>query len=115
MEQFSFLNNVFVFLPAQVSLNHEIYIEYGGLPYQYKAAQFHFHWGEADRRGSEHSVDSEAFPMEVRRESNGMNSSEKKQTQKTRKGPYFTCYVWSFSGYLSILILPSSNNVFNRT
>ncbi|XP_064612400.1 carbonic anhydrase 2-like isoform X2 [Liolophura sinensis] len=50
---------------AQVNLDHDIFIEYGGLPYQYKAAQFHFHWGEADRRGSEHSVDSDGFPMEM--------------------------------------------------
>jgi len=38
----------------------------GGLPGTYKLAQFHFHWGADDGKGSEHTVDSNAYPLEVR-------------------------------------------------
>ena len=31
----------------------------------YKFAQFHLHWGSANTRGSEHTIDSQAFPMEI--------------------------------------------------
>merc|ERR1740137_148741 len=37
----------------------------GGLGHGYKLAQAHFHWGSADRRGSEHVIDTTAFPMEL--------------------------------------------------
>ena len=37
----------------------------GGLNGQYAVAQFHFHWGSDDNRGSEHAVNGEQFPMEV--------------------------------------------------
>lgn len=38
----------------------------GALPGYYRAAQFHFHWGGNGRPGSEHTIDGERFPMEVR-------------------------------------------------
>ena len=37
----------------------------GGLPNVYKTAQFHFHWGHAKHHGSEHLINSKAFPLEV--------------------------------------------------
>ena len=37
----------------------------GGLPAAYNAAQFHFHWGSDDTKGSEHTVSGKEFPMEV--------------------------------------------------
>ncbi|XP_069135689.1 carbonic anhydrase 2-like isoform X2 [Argopecten irradians] len=40
-------------------------IQGGGLPGVYKAAQFHFHWGAVDKRGSEHYLDDNNFPMEM--------------------------------------------------
>ena len=36
-----------------------------GLPGTFKLAQFHFHWGTTDSDGSEHTVDGEAYPLEV--------------------------------------------------
>ncbi|XP_061077860.1 uncharacterized protein LOC133111477 isoform X1 [Conger conger] len=42
-------------------------IEGGGLSHKYFAMQFHFHWGKIDDHsdGSEHSVDSTRYPMEM--------------------------------------------------
>ena len=37
----------------------------GGLPGEYKLAQFHFHWGSDHQLGSEHHVNGEDFPAEV--------------------------------------------------
>jgi len=37
----------------------------GDLPGTYKLEQFHFHWGSADDKGSEHKVDNKAYPLEV--------------------------------------------------
>ncbi len=37
----------------------------GGLPTNYYAAQFHFHWGSNNIQGSEHTVDGKAYPLEV--------------------------------------------------
>lgn len=39
----------------------------GGLGYVYSTLQFHFHWGSEshDSGGSEHTVDSKRYPMEV--------------------------------------------------
>uniref|UniRef100_A0A3P9NSY4 Carbonic anhydrase n=1 Tax=Poecilia reticulata TaxID=8081 RepID=A0A3P9NSY4_POERE len=37
----------------------------GALPGHYRAAQFHFHWGERGTPGSEHTIDGERFPMEL--------------------------------------------------
>ncbi|CAG2198520.1 CA [Mytilus edulis] len=36
----------------------------GGLHGRHIVKQFHFHWGNADHRGSEHDVDGKQFPME---------------------------------------------------
>lgn len=38
----------------------------GGLAHStYKVAQFHFHWGSNDTRGSEHTYNGLSYPMEV--------------------------------------------------
>ncbi|XP_022339696.1 carbonic anhydrase 14-like isoform X2 [Crassostrea virginica] len=37
----------------------------GGLSRDYQAAQFHFHWGATDDRGSEHALDNKHYPMEM--------------------------------------------------
>uniref|UniRef100_A0A8D2Q529 Carbonic anhydrase n=1 Tax=Varanus komodoensis TaxID=61221 RepID=A0A8D2Q529_VARKO len=35
------------------------------LPFKFRALQFHFHWGDLDRNGSEHMVDGRQYPMEM--------------------------------------------------
>ncbi|KAK6192139.1 hypothetical protein SNE40_003669 [Patella caerulea] len=50
---------------AQVDVTGNQYISKGGLSEQYKLAQFHFHWGSDDTKGSEHQISSKTFPMEV--------------------------------------------------
>ena len=37
----------------------------GGLPADYIFTQFHFHWGNTAKRGSEHVIDNKRFPLEV--------------------------------------------------
>ena len=32
---------------------------------QYNLLQFHFHWGQNDFQGSEHTMDYKKFPLEV--------------------------------------------------
>ncbi len=51
---------------AQVDIEDPDYIvSGGGLPGEYRVAQFHFHWGSNNRRGSEHTIDGKRFPLEV--------------------------------------------------
>ncbi|KPP72607.1 hypothetical protein Z043_108380 [Scleropages formosus] len=38
----------------------------GGLPGTYQTLQLHFHWGSSTTNGSEHTLDSRRYPMEVR-------------------------------------------------
>ncbi len=33
--------------------------------HEFELAEFRFHWGREDTRGSEHTVNFKAFPMEV--------------------------------------------------
>lgn len=42
------------------------YVANGGLSSVYSTAQFHFHWGADNGMGSEHQVDGQSFPLEVR-------------------------------------------------
>ncbi|CAG5122635.1 unnamed protein product, partial [Candidula unifasciata] len=42
----------------------EIYLKGGALPDEYKLEQFHFHWGQNSRRGSEHAFNGYHYPME---------------------------------------------------
>ncbi|KAK6192141.1 hypothetical protein SNE40_003670 [Patella caerulea] len=50
---------------AQVDVTGNQYISNGGLSEQYKLAQFHFHWGSDNTKGSEHQINSNTYPMEV--------------------------------------------------
>ncbi|XP_021345355.1 carbonic anhydrase 2-like isoform X2 [Mizuhopecten yessoensis] len=51
---------------VQVDLQGQsLTIQGGALPGVYKAAQFHFHWGAENKRGSEHNLDDQNFPMEM--------------------------------------------------
>ncbi|WAR15733.1 CAH14-like protein [Mya arenaria] len=51
---------------VQVDLNDQkMLISEGGMGATYIAEQFHFHWGAADTRGSEHSVNGRHYPMEM--------------------------------------------------
>ncbi|XP_030602362.1 carbonic anhydrase 4a [Archocentrus centrarchus] len=50
---------------AQVGLPHVCTISNGGLPTNYKAVQFHLHWGTDGGPGSEHTIDGEQYPMEL--------------------------------------------------
>lgn len=43
----------------------DLTVEGGGLPGRFKTAQFHFHWGSDNMRGSEHLSDGSSYPMEV--------------------------------------------------
>jgi len=55
-----------LFPVAHFALPQSVRLTGGALPGHYRAAQFHFHWGGNGRPGSEHTVDGERFPMEVR-------------------------------------------------
>ncbi|KAJ0061636.1 hypothetical protein NL108_005770, partial [Boleophthalmus pectinirostris] len=46
-------------LPQSVGLSG------GALPGNYRAANFHFHWGREGSPGSEHTIDGERLPMEM--------------------------------------------------
>jgi len=37
----------------------------GGLPGKYQFAQLHFHWGSDDSKGSEHTIDTKTYPLEL--------------------------------------------------
>ncbi|XP_052802891.1 carbonic anhydrase 2-like [Mya arenaria] len=51
---------------VQVDLNDQkMLISEGGLGSTFVAEQFHFHWGAADTRGSEHSINGRHYPMEM--------------------------------------------------
>ncbi|XP_044296598.1 carbonic anhydrase 15-like [Varanus komodoensis] len=47
------------------SAAEQINITKGGLGEKFRALQFHFHWGDLDRNGSEHMVDGRQYPMEM--------------------------------------------------
>ena len=38
----------------------------GGLPGSFKTVQFHLHWGPDENAGSEHEMNGQAYPAEVR-------------------------------------------------
>ncbi|KAK6166210.1 hypothetical protein SNE40_022962 [Patella caerulea] len=49
-----------------VNIRHDtMTIQNGGLDAPYQVVQFHFHWGSNDTRGSEHTLNGRAFPMEM--------------------------------------------------
>lgn len=56
-------------LAVKVDIKHEATVRGGDLDGVYKAVQFHLHWGKDGGPGSEHTVDGEQYPMEVRQRS----------------------------------------------
>lgn len=64
--KFTFLFVTFCTFLAVLTLPPSMRIRGGGLPATYKAIQLHLHWGMDDGPGSEHTVDGEQYPMEVR-------------------------------------------------
>ena len=40
-------------------------MHHGGLQNVYSTAQLHFHWGDNDRHGSEHTINGVPYPLEV--------------------------------------------------
>ncbi|XP_077995923.1 carbonic anhydrase 7-like [Glandiceps talaboti] len=50
---------------VQVNLQGDYYVSGGGLPSAYKAAQFHYHWGNDSMRGSEHMLNGKRYPAEM--------------------------------------------------
>ncbi|ESO96281.1 hypothetical protein LOTGIDRAFT_66515, partial [Lottia gigantea] len=48
-----------------ISHSNEMYCKGGGLPGEFKTAEFHFHWGSDDSRGSEHGIDMKNYPLEM--------------------------------------------------
>ncbi len=51
---------------VMVNLHGEYVISEGGLPNNFRAAEFHFHWGSYDQQGAEHAIDGVFAPAEVR-------------------------------------------------
>uniref|UniRef100_A0ACB8FYX7 Uncharacterized protein n=1 Tax=Sphaerodactylus townsendi TaxID=933632 RepID=A0ACB8FYX7_9SAUR len=47
------------------SAAEQINITKGGLQDTYRALQFHFHWGDINKNGSEHTIDGQQYPMEL--------------------------------------------------
>ncbi len=58
--------NVVFSTSVQVSIPITATVSGGNLEEPYKAVQFHLHWGTGGGPGSEHTVDGEQYPMEVR-------------------------------------------------
>ncbi|XP_078333312.1 carbonic anhydrase-like [Crassostrea virginica] len=50
---------------AVVSISQNITVVGGGLNGTFKAAQFHFHWGNDSTKGSEHTLNGNQYPMEL--------------------------------------------------
>ncbi|XP_029954625.1 carbonic anhydrase-like [Salarias fasciatus] len=48
-----------------VMADDSVEVSGGGLGHDYTTLQFHFHWGSHDTKGSEHTMDSKRYPMEM--------------------------------------------------
>lgn len=59
---------------VQVNTQGDFYMYGGGLPYVYKTAQFHFHWGDHSQYGAEHTIDGIEYPLEVNEFLNNLSS-----------------------------------------
>ena len=54
-----------MFTTASIAIEEEMYIQGANLGDRYKTAEFHFHWGPDNQRGSEHGINNYHHPMEV--------------------------------------------------
>ncbi|BFZ05503.1 hypothetical protein BsWGS_08540 [Bradybaena similaris] len=51
---------------AEVTFSgRSLYLSGGSLPARYKLEQLHFHWGQNDTHGSEHTINNHSSPMEL--------------------------------------------------
>ena len=62
---------LFVIIPiplftVQANLEGNYFVSGGGLPSTFKAVQFHFHWGNDNTAGGEHTQNGKTFAAEVR-------------------------------------------------
>lgn len=56
------------FSPVAVLLKDDYFVRGAGLPGRFKAEKMEFHWGQSNgSAGSEHSINSRRFPVEVKR------------------------------------------------
>ncbi|CAN9509080.1 unnamed protein product [Ophioblennius macclurei] len=55
----------FTFSVKCVLKDESVEVSGGGLGHVYTTLQFHFHWGSRDSDGSEHTMDSKRYPMEM--------------------------------------------------
>lgn len=51
----------------KIEVGHSVTISGGGLQVTYNVDQFHFHWGGNSSLGSEHTIDSRHYPLEVKK------------------------------------------------
>ncbi|XP_045187564.2 carbonic anhydrase 1-like [Mercenaria mercenaria] len=49
----------------QVNTEGNFYLHRGGLGNVYSTVQLHFHWGDSDQHGSEHTVNGASYPLEM--------------------------------------------------
>ncbi|KAG7269891.1 hypothetical protein CRUP_010911, partial [Coryphaenoides rupestris] len=58
-------NNGYSFLVEYDDTTDKSTLKGGPLEDQFRLCQFHFHWGESNAWGSEHTVDRKLFPAEL--------------------------------------------------
>lgn len=50
---------------VKIAIEHQVMVSGGNLGGGFRLAGIHFHWGSSDEVGSEHTVDSRRFPLEM--------------------------------------------------
>ncbi|KFM74434.1 Carbonic anhydrase 9, partial [Stegodyphus mimosarum] len=64
----------------------KLYFTKGGFDDKYMFLQLHFHWGSDSKKGSEHTIDGERFPMEMHLVHMNMNYKTKEQAERKEDG-----------------------------